>query len=92
MRPHTLDAQTAACLYALMRRLGLLYGAIDLRLTPEGEYVFLEVNPSGQFLFLELVAGMPLSELMAGFLAGDEGASPPMGSESMGHASAQHSL
>jgi hypothetical protein len=73
MRPHTLDAQTAACLRALMRRLGLLYGAIDLRLTPEGEYVFLEVNPSGQFLFLELVAGMPLSEYMADFLAGEEG-------------------
>ena len=38
----------------LMRRLGLDYGAIDLRVTPEGEIVFFEVNPTGQFLFCEL--------------------------------------
>jgi glutathione synthase/RimK-type ligase-like ATP-grasp enzyme len=69
MRPHRLDTQTETRLTGLMKSLGLAYGAIDLRLTPQGEYVFLEVNPGGQFLFLELVAGMPLSELMADFLA-----------------------
>jgi hypothetical protein len=30
---------------ALMEGLGLVYGAIDLRLTPR--YVFLEINPAG---------------------------------------------
>jgi glutathione synthase/RimK-type ligase-like ATP-grasp enzyme len=69
-RPHTLDNKTYERLCALMRRLGLLYGAIDLRLTPEGEYVFLEVNPSGQYLFVELLAKIPLSERMADFLIG----------------------
>jgi D-alanine-D-alanine ligase-like ATP-grasp enzyme len=29
---------------------GLEHGAVDLRLTPEGEYIFLEVNQAGQFL------------------------------------------
>jgi D-alanine-D-alanine ligase-like ATP-grasp enzyme len=53
-----------------MRRLGLVYSAIDLRLTPEGEYVFLEINPSGQYLFIELLTQMPLSKHMANFLAG----------------------
>ena len=38
------DAVTAALL-ALMRRLGLWYGAIDLRRAPDGDYVFLEINP-----------------------------------------------
>jgi len=37
----------------LLNKLGLHYGSIDFRQTPEGEYVFLEINPSGQFLFLE---------------------------------------
>jgi hypothetical protein len=70
-RPHMLDSETSSQLYALMRRLGLVYGAIDLRLTPQGEYVFLEINPSGQYLFIELLTKMPLSDRMAEFLAGD---------------------
>ena len=69
MRAHKLDNEVSSRLRVLMRQLGLCYGAIDLRLTPAGEYVFLEVNPSGQFLFLELLAGLPLSERMADFLA-----------------------
>ncbi|MBB3118352.1 ATP-grasp domain-containing protein [Pseudoduganella violacea] len=32
---------------------GLNYSALDLIVTPEGEYVFLENNPSGQFLYVE---------------------------------------
>lgn len=32
---------------------GLQYGAIDLIVTPDGRYVFLENNPGGQFLFVE---------------------------------------
>ncbi|MES2323853.1 MAG: hypothetical protein V4633_16460 [Pseudomonadota bacterium] len=32
---------------------GLNYGALDLIVTPEGEFVFLENNPAGQFLYIE---------------------------------------
>lgn len=67
---HGLDAGTSDRLLALMRRLSLRYGAIDLRLTPDGEYVFLEINPSGQYLFIELLTGTPLSDRMAAYLAG----------------------
>jgi glutathione synthase/RimK-type ligase-like ATP-grasp enzyme len=67
-RPHILDNKTSKRLCGLMHRLGLVYGAIDLRLTPQGEYVFLEINPNGQYLFIELLAKMPLSERMAQFL------------------------
>jgi len=42
-----------ATLRLLMRKLGLTFGAVDLVLTPEGEYVFLEINPNGQWLWLD---------------------------------------
>lgn len=32
---------------------GLTFGALDLIVTPKGDYVFLENNPVGQFLFVE---------------------------------------
>lgn len=67
--PHTLDPTIDRQLKQLLERLGLIYGAIDLRLTPDGEYVFLEVNPNGQYLFAEILAGIPLSEKMVDFLS-----------------------
>ncbi|MDN4057958.1 hypothetical protein QPK31_06895 [Massilia sp. YIM B02769] len=45
---------------------GLEYGALDLILTPEGEYVFLENNPGGQFLYVEqLIPEFKMLEAMA---------------------------
>ncbi|WP_293933429.1 hypothetical protein [Sphingobacterium sp. UBA6645] len=32
-----------------MKGLGFNTGSIDLILTPDGDYVFLEINPEGQF-------------------------------------------
>ena len=46
------EAVEAACL-RVMRGLGIVFGAFDFIVTPEGEHVFLEVNPSGQFLWVE---------------------------------------
>ncbi|MBV9750336.1 MAG: hypothetical protein JO157_16145, partial [Acetobacteraceae bacterium] len=40
----------------LIHSYGLQYGAIDLIVTPAGDYVFLENNPVGQFLFVEQLA------------------------------------
>lgn len=62
---HDLPADVGAKLLALMDRLGLEYGAIDLRLTPAGEYVFFEVNPAGQFLFVEHACGLPIADALA---------------------------
>lgn len=53
---------------ALMRRLGLVYGAIDLRRTPKGDYVFLEINPAGQWLFIEQASGQPIAAALANLL------------------------
>ena len=52
-----------------MRRLGLVYGAMDLRRTPDGDHVFLEVNTAGEFLFVEERTGQPISRAIADWLA-----------------------
>ena len=66
---HDLPPAVSEALLRLMRELGLEYGAIDLRLTPDGEYVFFEVNPAGQFLFVEHACGLPISKALAAHLA-----------------------
>ena len=55
----------SAKLVALMKSLGLLFGAIDLVVTPEGEHVFLEVNPFGEWGMLERDAALPISDAIA---------------------------
>lgn len=65
---HRLPSSIEAALRALMRRLGLEYGAIDLRLTPDGEYVFLEINPAGQFLWVEMETGHAITDALASHL------------------------
>lgn len=56
-------------LAALMERLGLRYGAVDLRRDAAGGHHFLEVNPAGQWLFAEDRSGLPITEAVAGLLA-----------------------
>jgi hypothetical protein len=66
--PHTLPPPVEVkCLLAL-KRLGLVFGCIDLVVTPEGDHVFLEVNESGQFLFVERYCGLPLLDAFAEML------------------------
>lgn len=65
---HVLPAEIVVKLRAFMGALGLVYGAIDMRLTPEGEYVFLEVNPAGQWLFIEERTGQPITAALADHL------------------------
>lgn len=60
-----LPNQVVCQLQALMAELGLVYGAIDLILTPDGEYVFLEVNPSGEWGMLERDLNYPISDAIA---------------------------
>ena len=66
---HELPAAVAAQCVAIVARLGLSYGALDLVLTPDGRYVFLEVNPMGQYLWIERITGMPITEAICDLLA-----------------------
>lgn len=50
--------------------LGLPYGAFDFVVTPEDQWVFLEVNPSGQYGFIEIATGLPITAAIADYLEG----------------------
>ena len=69
---HSLPLKVVERIVELMSRLKLRFGCIDLVLTPDGDYVFLEVNPSGQWYWVELLTGLPITDRLVGLLtAGD---------------------
>lgn len=53
---------------SIMREFGMLWTAIDWRLTPEGEYIFLEANFSPMFLGFEQNTGFPISQKLVELL------------------------
>jgi glutathione synthase/RimK-type ligase-like ATP-grasp enzyme len=55
-------------LHRLMRSFEINFASIDLIVTPEGEFVFLDLNPNGQWLWLEEELGLPLVAAMADLL------------------------
>jgi hypothetical protein len=67
--PHNLPRRVVDSLLDLMHRLGLVFGTIDMRITPKREYVFFEVNPQGQYLFVEIRTGMPITTALVELLA-----------------------
>lgn len=67
---HSLDPQTEAACRRIAQALDLLWTGIDFRLTPGGQYVFLEANPSPMFLGFEQATGLPLTEALADVLLG----------------------
>ncbi|MGN6605640.1 MAG: ATP-grasp domain-containing protein [Jatrophihabitans sp.] len=69
VEPVQLPADLERRLIAVVVGLGLRMGVFDLKITPSGEPVFLEVNPQGQFLFVEGMCGMPLGDAFADFAA-----------------------
>lgn len=66
--PHDLSADVELRCIQLVERLGLCYGAIDMVLTPDGRYVFLEINPNGQYLWIEQETGLPISDALCDLL------------------------
>lgn len=53
VEPIDLPTDIEESCHRLMERLGLVFGCFDFAVTPEGEYVFLEINEMGQFLWVE---------------------------------------
>ena len=76
IRAHVLPDDVLDKLRQLMSILRLVYGAIDMRLTPDGEYVFLEVNPAGQWQFVEERTAQPITDALASYLLRSERAQP----------------
>lgn len=53
---------------AIAKALKLEWTAIDWRLKPTGEYIFLEANPSPMFLYFEKQTGFPITEKLLSLL------------------------
>lgn len=66
--PYQLPHATEEKLLSLMRVWGLQYGAIDMIVTPSGDFVFLEINPGGQWLWIEQLTEMSISKALAELL------------------------
>lgn len=67
-RPCPIPANVAHGVTTLMGRLGLRFGALDFILTPDGQWVFLEINPNGQWAWIERATGLPIAAAMADLL------------------------
>ncbi len=53
VEPYILPERLKQQIRFLMRELGIVFGCLDFIVTPDDDYIFLEVNEQGQFLFLE---------------------------------------
>jgi hypothetical protein len=63
--PVTLPREIATKITAFMEHLGLVYGAFDFIVTPDGRYVFLEVNPGGAYMWVEAATGLGITPALA---------------------------
>lgn len=53
IEPYRLPHELQKKIRLFMAKLGIVFGAFDFIVTPEGQYVLLEVNEQGQFLWVE---------------------------------------
>ena len=51
----SLPSDVETTLLGFMRAAGLVFGAVDMIVTPDGQFVFLEVNQMGQFLWIDVL-------------------------------------
>jgi hypothetical protein len=65
---HSLPPAVQASCVRLVAALGLCFAAIDMIVTPEGEYVFLEINPNGEWAWIQDLTGLPIGDAIAQLL------------------------
>lgn len=53
VEPYFLPDEITKKIKLFMQKLGIVFGCFDFIVTPDNQYVFLEVNEQGQFLWLE---------------------------------------
>lgn len=66
--PIELPTQVQQQCFAIAKAFFLEWTAIDWRLKPNGEYVFLEANPSPMFLHFEQQTGFPITQKLVSLL------------------------
>ena len=67
-KPYKLPDEIENKIRELMRQLNLVFGCIDLIVTPSEDFVFLEINPNGQWYWVEMLTGMPILESFTNLL------------------------
>lgn len=64
-QPYTLPDTVSHALDLMMRKMGLLFGAIDMIRHTDGRYIFLEVNPQGEWGMLQRDLDYPIGQTIA---------------------------
>lgn len=59
--PYDLPDYISKKIHEFMYKMGLRFGCIDMIVTPESKYVFLEINPNGQWYFVQLKTKMDIA-------------------------------
>ena len=68
--PYEISAELEHKLLAYQKHYGLNYGAADVIVTPDDEYVFLETNPGGEYFWIDILKKGEISEQLAQVLLG----------------------
>ena len=67
--PYELPASIESRLRRFMDTLGLVFGSFDFIVTPDNQYIFLEINEQGQFLWIEeLNAEIKILDIFVNFI------------------------
>jgi glutathione synthase/RimK-type ligase-like ATP-grasp enzyme len=74
LQPYSLPYNIEQKCLRLVKKLEISFGAIDMIVNDEGEYVFLEINPNGQWAWVEIETGVKISEAIIQYLTSDNDA------------------
>ncbi|WP_158946026.1 MvdC/MvdD family ATP grasp protein [Granulicella sp. S190] len=70
-KPFCLPTRIETLARSYVHGLGLVFGCIDMIVTPDDRYVFLEINPNGQWLWIEACTKLPLMDAYINLLIGE---------------------
>lgn len=70
-KPYELPQEIKSKLLSFMDEYKLNYGAIDIIVTPDNEYYFLEINAAGEYFWLDMLCNYEISKQIAAVLLGD---------------------
>ena len=69
-KQYDLPSSIATQIRSFMKALDLVFGCIDMIVTPDERYVFLEVNEAGNWMWLDTLAGTNITSAVADYLRG----------------------
>jgi glutathione synthase/RimK-type ligase-like ATP-grasp enzyme len=71
--PYELDYSVCRACVNLVKHLGLEFGVIDMIVSPDGEYIFLECNAQGHWIWIEELTGLPITKVLCEYLLHSSG-------------------